>query len=193
MQAGRESQLRAVTAFTTFAFLAIAFAGVDTSGGKSLGPRLLLPLLPLLAASSIVTIASYWRANGVVDRAVGWTGAALVAVAAAIHLGGTIPAYKARNADDASAVLAAAASPARIVVADDMFTAQLLFPLYDRKIILLTDTPELGSRLGARLAAERMGSALLVSRNPEPAVGLPPLRLEQTELRGRMVLQYWRR
>ena len=109
-----------------------------------------------------------------------------------IHLGGAIPAYIQRNADDASAIRAAAASPERVVVADDMFTAQLLFPLYDRKIVFLADTIESGNRLGALLAQQRTG-ALLVSRNPEPAVGLLPLRLERTDMRGRMVLQVWKR
>jgi hypothetical protein len=185
--------LRWTMGFTAAAYLVIAFAGVDTTGGKSLGPRLLLPLLPLLTVSSIIAISSFVRSSGVVDRAVGWVGAALVAMGLVIHLGGTVPAYRLRNADDASAVIAAAASPERIVVADDMFTAQLLFPLYDRKIIFLADTPERGERLGSLLAGERLSGALLVSRNPEPTVTLPPLRVDRTEQRGRMVLQYWRR
>jgi hypothetical protein len=182
-----------VVRLTVLIYLLLAYAGVDTSGGKSLGPRLLLPLLPLLAVSSIVVIASYLRSAAGLDRAVGWAGAALVAVAIAIHLGGTVPAYKYRNADDASAVLAAAASPERIVVADDMYTAQLLFPLYDRKIVLLADTIERGNRLGELLTAHRLSGALLISRHPEPAVGLPPMRIERTDLRGRMVVQLWRR
>ena len=184
---------RSVVGFTTAAYLIIAYAGVDTTGGKSLGPRLLLPLLPLLTVSAIVTIAAYLRAEGAVNRAVGCTGAVLVAIAVVIHVGGTIPAYEQRNVDDASAVLAVAASPYRIVVADDMFTAQLLFPLYDRRIIFLADTPELGQRLGALLADRRFDGALLVSRNPEPEVTLPPLRIERTEQQGRMVIQSWRR
>ena len=118
---------------------------MDTSGGKSLGPRLLLPLLPLLSVSAIVTIASYLRSPARVDRAVGWVGVALVVTAVAIHLGGTIPAYRQRNADDALAIRAAASSSERVVVADDMFTAQLLFPLYHRKIVFLADTIESGT------------------------------------------------
>jgi hypothetical protein len=90
-------------------------------------------------------------------------------------------------------VRAAGGSPDRIVVADDMYTAQLLFPLYDRKIILLADTVESGQRLGAVLAAGHIDSAVLVSRNLEPVVMLPPMRLDRTEQRGRAVLQYWRR
>ena len=184
---------RGVVGFATVAYLLIAYAGVNTTGGKSLGPRLLLPLLPLLTVSAIVTIAGYLRAEGAVNRAVGWTGAVLVAIAVVIHAGGTIPAYKQRNADDASAVLALAASPYRIIVADDMFLAQLLFPLYTRKIILVAETPGLGRYLGTLLADRRFDGALLVSRGPRQVVGLRPLRLERTEQQGRMLIQSWRR
>lgn len=183
--------LPAVAGFTSFAYLIIAFAGVDTSGGKSLGPRLLLPILPLLCVSAIAIIGSYLRSTNRADRLAGWAGAALLAVGVAIHLGGTIPAYRQRNADDAAAVLAAAALPDRIIVADDMHTAQLLFPLYNQKIVLLADTPEAGTRLGARLAEQRY-SAALVSRNIEPVISLAPLTLVRSDLKGRMVVQVYR-
>jgi hypothetical protein len=191
---GLESRrLWTVVAFTTATFLVIAFAGVDTSGGKSLGPRLLLPLLPLLTVSSVVTIASYLRSPAIVDRLVGLAGVGLVGMSIAIQLGAAIPAYRYRNADHASALTAAGDAPERVIVADDMFTAQLLFPLYDRKIILLADTADRGQKAGKLLADGRFGGALVVSRNPEPAVNLAPLRVDRTEQRGRMVLQYWRR
>jgi hypothetical protein len=189
----RDDWLPTIARCTAAAYLVIAYAGVDTSGGKSLGPRLLLPLIPLLSVAAVTTIRSYLRSPARDERAVGWVGAALVAMTIVIHLGGAIPAYRQRNADDAAAVLAAAASPERIVVADDMYTAQLLFPLYDQKIVLLADTADLGHRLGARLAEHRLTSALVVSRNPEPLVTLPPLRPGRTDLHGRMVIQAWTR
>ena len=187
-----ERWLPVVIGLTALMYLVIAFAGVDTTGGKSLGPRLLLPLHPLLSVAALVTIASYLASPSGVDRAVGWGGVTLVVTAVAIHLGGTIPAYTQRNADDALAIRTAAASSERVLVADDMFTAQLLFPLYHRKIVFLADTIESGNRLGALLAEQRLG-AVLVSRNPEPVVALLPLRMQRTEMRGRMVLQVWRR
>jgi hypothetical protein len=188
-----ELPIRAIVLFTTATYLVIAFLGVDTNGGKSLGPRLLLPLLPLLTASAVMAIASYLKGPSMTDRIVGWMGVAYVAIGLAIHLGGAVPAYRQRNLDDSTAILTLARSPERIVVADDMYTAQLLFPLYDRKIIFLADTPDLGQLLGKLLADGKYGQAVLVSRNPEPAVMLPPLRVERTEQQGRMVVQYWRR
>ncbi|HET7218444.1 MAG TPA: hypothetical protein VFJ02_10360, partial [Vicinamibacterales bacterium] len=111
VDADGERWLPAAIVLTTVCYLLIAFAGVDTSGGKSLGPRLLLPLLPLLAVSSMMIIASYLRSASTIERAVGWAGGLLVAVAVVIHAAGTVPAYRQRNADEAAAVLAAAASP----------------------------------------------------------------------------------
>jgi hypothetical protein len=79
------------------------------------------------------------------------------------------------------------------VVADDPFTAQLLFPLYYSKIILLADSADAGERLGRMLADQRVSGAVAVSRHPQPALVLPPLSLERSEPVGRMVLQHWRR
>ncbi len=174
-------------------YLAAAFAGVDTTGGKSLGPRLLLPLLPLLAAAAIARIHSYARAPARVERAIGFAGAALVATAVVIHVCGTIPAYVGRNRIDGSSISAVRTAPARVVVADDEFTAQLLFPLYYRKIILLADTPELGARLGARLSDEKVSDVLVVSRKARPATELSPLNLRRLSRVGRMVIQEWGR
>lgn len=185
--------LRRVVLFTAAVYLGLAFAGADTWGGKSLGPRLLLPLVPLLAVSAVAAIAALLHARRGPDRWLGRAGAALVLISVALHVLGTIPAYHARNRDDAAAVRAVGSSRDRIVVADDPFTAQLLFPLYYRKIVLLADSPALGEALGARLAAQGMRSALLVSRDPEPRIALAPLRLERIDRLGRMVVQHWRR
>lgn len=189
----RWTPMHAAFAFTAVAYLLLAFGGADTTGGKGLGPRLLLPLFPLLTVGAVEAIADYLRAPARLDRLVGLTGAALVAVSLATHLGGTIPAYVARNRDDGSAMMAVKASPARIVVADDLFTAQLLMPLYFRKVILVADAPLLAQDLGARLSAGRFGSVLFVAREHRPAFGLGPLRRASGETYGRFVIETWTR
>ncbi len=182
-----------VVLVTAAAYVALAFAGADTSGGKSLGPRLLLPLMPLLAVAALGTMALFLSGRSAVDRWTGRAGVLLVLMSATMHVFGTVPAYVHRNHDDASVIAAVDADPSRIVVADDEFTAQLLFPLYYRKIVFLADSPDSGRRLGELLAAHRMPGAMLVSRDPRPAVDLTPLRLVTTQERGRMILQEWRR
>jgi hypothetical protein len=81
----------------------------------------------------------------------------------------------------------------RLIVADNEFTAQLLLPLYYRRILLLADTPEASRRLGAHLAAERLRSLLVVTRSADSPVDLAPFRKRRTELRGRMTIQFWER
>jgi hypothetical protein len=191
--AGERWPIQTVALVTTAAYLLIAFAGVDTTGGKSLGPRLLLPLFPLLAVAAVGSIASFLSSASVVDKWTGRAGIVLVLMAVMMHTLGTVPAYIGRNRDDALAVRTIAGSDERIVVSDDPFTAQLLFPLYYRKIVLLADSPALATSLGHALAAERSYGAMLVSRRERPAVDLAPLRLERADQRGRMVIQYWRR
>ena len=185
--------LRPAILVTTAAYLLIAFAGVDTTGGKSLGPRLLLPLVPLLAASALLAIEAYLRAPAAIDKYVGYAGVALVLMAIAIHAFGAVPAYVARNRIDRKGLRAVVESGERIVVADDEFTAQLLLPLYYRKILLLADTPERSQRLGTRLAGEHLASLLVVTRWSDTPVDLAPFTKRRTELHGRMTLQFWER
>ena len=190
---GGDAWLERAILFTAAVYMAIAYAGVDTTGGKGLGPRLLFPLFPLLAVAAVAAIREYAQADDRVDRWIGRVGVGLVLISVAIHVSGTIPAYVARNRDDGSAVSAIASSRERVVVADDVFTAQLMFPLYYRKIILLADNPELGARLGALLSEQHVLDAIVVSRSVEPAVELSPLRRISVEHRGRMVVEHWQR
>jgi hypothetical protein len=178
---------------TSAVYVAGAFLGADTHGGKSLGPRLLLPLVPLLAVAAAIRISEYREAPGRLNASIAAVGLFLVAAGVAFHLGGTVRAYHYRNNDDASAVIAVAALPDRIVVADDAATAQLLLPLYYRRIIMLADSDALGRQLGQLLADQRVPGVVVVSRRPEPMLNLSPLRLERTEQKGRMRVQRWRR
>ena len=185
--------LRPAILLTAATYLVVAFAGVDTSGGKSLGPRLLLPLLPLMAVSAVIGIGAYLRAPAALDRLIGATGVLLVGMAVTIHALGCIPAYYGRNRDDFTMLRAVSDSGERLIVADNEFTAQLLLPLYYRRILLLADTPEASRRLGALLAAERLRSLLVVTRSADSPVDLAPFRKRRTELRGRMTIQFWER
>lgn len=187
-----DGRLPMIVVATTAIYLVLAFVGTDTHGGKSLGPRLLLPLLPLLIVAAVIRMTSYLRSTSLPDRAVGVIGATLLSLSLVMHVFGTLPAYHRRNQDDAGVARALAASRVRVVVADDDATAQLLMPLYRRKVIFLADTPELMKALGAAMVDQRVPEVVVVSRHPDPGV-LEGLHMDHAETRGRMLLQYYRR
>jgi hypothetical protein len=188
-----DALLPRVALLATGTYLLVAFAGVDTTGGKGLGPRLLLPLLPVLTVAAIVRIGGYLRAGTALDRWAGLAGVVLLVMTLVMHTYATTRAYYWRNREDSSVILAVAASAERIVVADQMHTAQLLFPLYYRKIIFLADSPDAAVALGSMLTTGRLPGALLVSRNPEPSMTLPGLRVKRIEQIGRMSITHWAR
>jgi hypothetical protein len=175
------------------AYLLLAFAGVDTTGGKGLGPRLLLPLLPVLTVAAVIRMRAYLAGHTFADRMAGGAGVLLLVMTLVMHCYATTLAYYWRNRDDSSVVLAVAASPERIVVADEVHTAQLLFALYYHKIIFLADSPERAQAMGSLLTSARLSGALLVSRSVEPTLTLPGLRVKRSEQIGRMSITHWGR
>ena len=74
-----------------------------------------------------------------------------------------------------------------------MYTAQQILPMYYSRVILLAETPSAGDEIGLALEGERIAGAIIVSRQPDVPIGLPPLRLVETVQRGRFFIQYWRR
>jgi hypothetical protein len=186
--------MRATALFCLISFVFLAFVGADTTGGKSLGPRLLLPLLPLLAVAAWQSIVQHLRSPASGDRWVGRMGLMLVALAVAVHVGSTIPAYARRSAEDGAAVQWVRAAAAKIVIADDPFTAQLLLPLHYKKVILLADSQPLASELAATLLRQRFSQVLVVSRRPpDRRFGLPGYRLTASADVGRMTVEQWHR
>lgn len=190
--ADEDRRLPFIVVITTGIYLLIAYVGTDTHGGKSLGPRLLLPLLPLLIVAAVIRMSSYWRSSLLPERAAGLIGMTLLCLSLAMHVFGTLPAYHRRNEDDAGALVALAASRARVVVADDDATAQLLMPLYRRKVLLLADSPALMADLSTAMVDQRIPELVVVSRESRP-LALEGLHLDHAETRGRMLLQYYRR
>jgi hypothetical protein len=138
-------------------------------------------------------IVRHLHAPRPIDRWIGRLGLTLVVTAFAVQLGSTIPAYARRSAEEGATVQYLRADQDTIIVADDPFTAQLLRPLYYRKIILLADSPPLADALGAMLARQSFSSALVVSRDPQPRIGLPGYRRVASASVGRMGIEHWHR
>jgi hypothetical protein len=172
----------------------LAFFGTDTIGGKSFGPRLLLPLVPILAVAAWQSIVEYVRASSWLDRAIGCLALALVAGTLAIHLGAAIPAYAGRSADDGATVKYLRGAAAPIVVADDFATAQLLLPLYFQKVLFLADSQPLADDLAATLLRQQFAHVVLVSRRaPDAQFDLPGYHRISSVMVGRMTVEEWHR
>lgn len=185
-------RLTAIVSLITYFLLALF--GTDTIGGKSFGPRLLLPLVPILAVGAWQAINEYLRARSWIDRWTGRLGLALVGVALAIHLGAGMRAYAGRSADDGATVKFLRDSRAAIVVADDPATAQLLLPLYFQKVMFLVDSQPLADELAAALSRQQFIQFAVVSRrSPAARFDLPGFHKISSSDVGRMTVEEWHR
>jgi hypothetical protein len=127
---------------TTAAYLALAFAGADMSGGKSLG-RGALPLLPLLVVA-LATLSAYLSAASALDRWIGRAGA-FVVMSAVMHLAGNVPA----TSSGIAAIRRSRRSPAGTAsLRQTMRSRSCCF--CHRKIVFLVDSPDAAQRLPRR-------------------------------------------
>jgi hypothetical protein len=175
-------------------FIGLAVLTTDSAGGKSLGPRLLLPIVPLLTIAAWQAIVAYNRADGgAVRRLVGGCGVLLVVLSIALQMTCILPAYAARNHQDAEALEVVRRAGARVVVADDPTTAQLALPLYFEKTIMLSDPGRPGRELALLLNAAHVSTAVVITRLPQWTISLEPYHLVGSETRGRLTIMRWMR
>ena len=184
---------RTVALVTTGIYLLVALLTTDTMGGKAMGARLLLPMLPLLAVAAIANIRSHLQSGELGNRVLGAAGALLVLCGFAIHLGSTIPAWIANTRLREADVEKVLDLGSGVIVGDNMYTAQSMLPLYYRRIILLADTPARGKSLGALLAAHDVPDVILVSQTIDPNTSLPPYTPSSTWMHALLLIQQWRR
>lgn len=193
----RPSRARRLALVTSACYVVIALLTVNTEGGKSLGPRLLFPLLPLLTLAAwegIVRWTERLRA-GRVEGLLGVVGAALLAAAVVLQGGSTAPAWVVRNQGDALALERVRAAGGHVIVIDNAFSMQTVSALYFERVIMLVSVQPQAADLAGRLAAARVPAFTRLSREPAPALDFAPyvLAAEERDPGGRMVVQHWRR
>ncbi len=175
-------------------FIALAILTTDTAGGKSLGPRLLLPIVPLITIAAWQAIVAYNRPDGgAVRRVVGACGVVLIALSIAVQMTCILRAYAARNRQDAEALEAIRHAGARVVVADDPTTAQIALPLYFEKTLMLSDPGRPGRELAVLLDAAHVASAVVITRLPSWTISLEPYHLVGSQTHGRVTIMRWQR
>jgi hypothetical protein len=192
----RSSLARRGALVASAAYVIVALVGLNTAGGKSLGPRLLMPIIPLLvvaACESIVLWTAQFRVRRRVDGLVGLTGVFLIVAAGVIELGGTIPAYVGRVNGDRGAATALGQAPEEVIVLDDPFLLQAVAPLYFERVVLLTTNQGAARSLAEQLDAARIRRFLLVSRTTSPSLRFAPFTLAAERRESRLIVQSWRR
>lgn len=178
--------------WTVGTFLAGMLLMVNTTGGASLGPRLLIPVLPLMLVASWDAFQSYWRVRRqqLELRLVCAIGVALLAGSLVMQAGVAARGYVAFNASERQAVRWLQESTDPIVV-DSTFTASVAEPVYTRRLVFLAQDQHQASELAGVLAARRFQSVILVSREEEQRLNLAPFRLASTRRTMRTVVQHW--
>jgi len=187
---------RRICIATSLIVLVSAIITADTAGGKSLGPRHLLAIVPLLTIAAWQGIMAYYDTgrDSPVHRLLAWSGVGLVTVSVALQLACMVPPYARQNRGDHKAFQAIRRSQEQVLVADDLVAAQLAMPLYFKKVIVLADSPREGRDLGALLEGAHVPAVLLISRGRQrESISLTPYQLLGSESYGRLTVQHWRR
>jgi len=191
----RSSRARRLALVTAALFLAVTFLTINTIGGKPLGPRLLMPIIPLIVLAAWEAIVQWTRQlharRG--DSVVGLLGLGLLLLSVAIEVGSTIPAFALRNHSDYLSVQRIVDARSRILVIDSSYSIQLLTPLYHTHVVLLAQNAATATELATRLYAAREPSFTLLSRAEHPALTFAPYTLLSESRDGRLVVQQWRR
>ena len=173
-------------------FLGGMLALTSTTGGASLGPRLLVPILPLLAAAAWDGLDSYREARpGRPEQRIAWLlGLLLLAGSVVMQVGVAAPAYIAFNKAERQAVRWLEQSSAPVIV-DSTFTTSVAYPVYLRRPVLLAETQGKADDVASRLAAQGTASVLVVSRERRQDLQFAPFRLVETQRTAHTVVQRW--
>jgi hypothetical protein len=191
----RSSRARRLALVTAALFLAVTFLTINTIGGKPLGPRLLMPIIPLIVLAAWEAIVQWTRQLHArrADGVVGLLGLGLLLLSVAIEVGSTIPAFALRNHSDYISVQRIVDARSRILVIDSSYSIQLLTPLYRTHVVLLAQNAANATELATRLYAARVPSFTLLSRAEHPALTFAPYTMLSESRDGRLVVQQWRR
>jgi hypothetical protein len=167
-------------------------AAVSLSGGASFGPRLVLPIVPMLAMAACEGISSY-RLSLIGPPAIAaWSlGALLLVASIAVQVACGAWPYVTFNRAERLAVRQLREAPEQVVVLDSAFTLSVAEPVYHSKQVLRADNEIRGAQLAQLLAKTNVHSFLLVSREATQIVDFAPFHIAAVYRFPKTTIQRW--
>jgi hypothetical protein len=192
---GEQARRRRWVLIISASFVLVAVMTTNTSGGKPLGPRLLLPIWPLLAAIAWQGVRGHalaWRrrlSHGILAAG----GMALVLAGFTINLGTLMPLYRAAEADALGATRYLAGTTEEVIVIGSPFAIDPVIAVYPTRSVMLVSSKEDARELAGRLHDGRVRRFLFVRRNDREdlAAEFPSFAVSEELPFGRWVVQRW--
>ena len=177
------------------AFLLVAALTTNTSGGKPLGPRLLLPIWPLLAASAWQGVVGHMQARGsaLSHRVLATGGAALVLAGFVINAWMLLPLYRAGEADALGATRYLAGTTEDVIVIGSPFAIDPVMAVYPHRTVMLAASNADAEDIATRLVNARVRRFLFVRRDDREdlAADFPAFAVSEELRFGRWLVQRW--
>jgi hypothetical protein len=179
---------------TSAFYLAGLLLDLNSTGGPGLGPRHLLPILPMLCLAACEGLWSYRRHAS--DSAPRWPvweiGVLLLTGSICMQVAVGMRAYVTFNQVERRAVEALDRTAEDVIVLDDPRTMSVVGPVYDRRLVMLADTPPQATSLTDTLRRASVPSFLLVSRAEQQPLTFQPFQLMAVDHFGKTTIQHWR-
>lgn len=176
-------------------FVLVALLTTNTTGGKPLGPRLLLPIWLLLAGTAWQGIRGHLAAGRTVlsHRVLAAGGVALVLAGLVINVGRLMPLYRVVDADTEAATRYVAGAEEDVIVMGSPFAIDPVIAVYPMKAVMLASSAEDARDIARRLAERRVPRLLFVRRDDrgDLAAEFSPFGLGGERHFGRWVIQHW--
>jgi hypothetical protein len=194
---GERSSRRHALLVVSAMYVLVALLTTNTSGGKLPGPRLLMPVWVILAASAWQVIrghASAWN-RAASHKVLACGGIALVGAGLLINVGVLMPVYRDAEATGLAVTRYVAVAPEEVIVLGSPFAIDPVVAVYPSRTVMLASSPSDAEDIGRRLAGARIRQFLFVRRDDrDDLVAVFPGFGADQELRfGRWIVQRWAR
>jgi hypothetical protein len=186
---------RRIALVTSALYVLAMFAVLNTAGGKSLGPRLLLPVIVLVAVAAWEVLVRWAEAGKrqVTAAVLAFSLACLLACSIVNQAGGTIPALAGWSRDTVSALDAVRRGNPPAVIVTSTFLMQLVAPDYFDRMYFFVGSQADASDLAGRLTGADINHFAVAARPGDPLFQFPGYALADSQPGGRVTVQLWRR